>query len=198
LETRARDTGMRNSVIMRRFYQRFLGIRDVPVPVIGAINGPAIGAGLCFAMGMDMRLAAKSAKMGVTFVGLGLHPGMGATHFLPRIVGPQVAARMMLTGEVLSGEEAARVGLVLEAVDEAALMPKALDLAGKIAAQAPVAVRACVRSLRMAADEGLDRALWREADAQSYCYSGADLKEGVAAVAGKRKPMFTQHEQYKE
>ncbi|MCV5262530.1 enoyl-CoA hydratase-related protein, partial [Escherichia coli] len=75
LRARSRDSGMRNAVIMRGFYSRFLRIRDVPVPVIAAINGAAIGAGLCFALGADMRLAARSARLGVTFVGLGLHPG---------------------------------------------------------------------------------------------------------------------------
>ncbi|RYE95218.1 MAG: enoyl-CoA hydratase/isomerase family protein, partial [Methanobacteriota archaeon] len=184
-------------VIMRGFYNRFLHIRELPIPVLAAINGPAIGAGLCFALAADMRLAAKSAKMGVTFVGLGLHPGMGATYFLPRLVGPQLAARLTLTGEVVSGEEAAHMGLVLEAVEDEELMPRTMALAAKIASQAPVAVRSCVRSLRMQHDEGMDRALWREADAQSYCYSGPDLKEGVASIAAKRQPVFGQYEQYK-
>lgn len=196
LNERSHDTGMRNSVIMRGFYQRFLRIRDAPVPVIAAINGPAIGAGLCFALAADIRIASKTAKLGITFVGLGLHPGMGATFMLPKLVGPQQAARLCLTGEVISGEEAARIGLVLEAVDEANVLAHACSLAEKIAAQAPVAVRGCVRSLRMQHDESFDRALWREADAQSYCYSGPDLKEGVAAIAAKRKPTFVQHEKY--
>lgn len=196
LRDRSNDTGSRNAAIMRDFYRRFLQIRDLPVPVLAAINGPAIGAGLCFAMGADLRIAAKSARLGITFVGLGLHPGMGATHFLPRLVGPQLAARMCLTGETITGEEAARIGLVLEAVDDAEVLPKTMALATRIASQAPVAVRSCVRSLRMQAEEGLDRSLWREADAQSYCYSGADLKEGVEAVAAKRKAGFVQYEKY--
>ena len=77
---------------MRNFYQRFLCVRDLPFPVIAAINGHAIGAGLCFALACDIRIAAPQAKLGLTFVGLGLHPGMGATHFLPKLVGPQVAS----------------------------------------------------------------------------------------------------------
>lgn len=198
LNARAQDSGMRNSVIMRGFYDRFLTrIRSVPVPVVAAINGPAIGAGLGFALGADLRVAAKNAKMGITFVGLGLHPGMGTTFTLTKLVGPQLAARLALTGDVITGEEAARMGLVLEALEEDKVVPRAMELADRIAAQAPVAVRSAVRSLRLLADEGMDRALWREADAQSYSYSGADLKEGVAATAGKRKPVWTQFEQYK-
>lgn len=196
LTDRSNDTGSRNTLIMRQFYRRFLSIRDLPVPVLACINGPAIGAGLCFALGADIRIASKSAKLGVTFVGLGLHPGMGCTYTLPRLVGPQIAARLLLTGDVVSGEEAAKLGLVLEAVEDAEALPRTIALADRIAAQAPVAVRGCVRSLRMAHDEGFDKALHREADAQSYCYSGPDFKEGLQAVSTKRKPVWTQYESY--
>lgn len=198
LHARSRDTGMRNSVIMRAFYERFLSIRQVPVPCIAAVNGAAIGAGAAFALANDITLMARSAKLGVTFTQLGLSPGMGSTISLLRRGGPQHAARMILTGDVVSAEEAAKMNLVMEAVDDAALMPRALELAGRIAANGPVAVRAAVRSLRLTIDEGLDRALWREADAQSYAYSTSDFKEGLAAVQGKRKPNFTNYEQYKE
>ena len=79
---------------------------------------------------------------------------------------------------------------------DADVLDRTVALATRIAAQAPVAVRGAVRSLRLGLDDGLDRALWREADAQSYCYSGPDLREGVAAVAAKRKPVFSQAETY--
>jgi len=197
LRARAVDSGGRNAQLMRNFYGMFLGrVREVPVPTIAAIHGSAVGAGLCLAVGCDLRIAAKTAKMGVSFTAIGLHPGMGSTHMLPRLVGPQLAARLCLTGELISGEEAARIGLVLEAVEEAQVMPAALALAQRIAANAPVAVRGAVRSLRLQSEEGLDRSLWREADAQSYCYAGPDLLEGVEAVAGKRRPAFTQAEGY--
>lgn len=146
LHDRAADSAWRNAQIMRSFYERFLSVRKLPVPVVAAINGPAIGAGLCLALACDIRVASPTARLGVTFVSLGLHPGMGATHFLPLAVGSQVAARMMLTGEVITGEQALREGLVvsLEEDTEGA----AIALAEKIAAQAPVAVRTCVRNLR--------------------------------------------------
>lgn len=141
----------------------------------------------------------------VTFVGLGLHPGMGATHFLPLAVGHQIASRMMLTvrharlpprpacteltrprlcaraerhsqGEVISGAEAARLGVVAEATegDDGACLRRATELAAQMAAQAPIAVRTTVRSLRLASSAGLDRALWREADAQAQCYGSGE------------------------
>lgn len=198
LRARAADTGSRNAVLMKRFYDLFLGaIRAVPLPTIAAINGAAVGAGLAFAMGHDLRLSTTSARMGVIFTAIGLHPGMGTTHLLPRLVGPQVAARMALTGELIDGRAAAACGLVLEAVEgEDALMRTAMELAEKIAGNGPVAVRSCVRTLRMESEGELQRALMREADAQAYCYSGPDLVEGVEAVAGKRKPSYTQAEGY--
>ncbi|GBG24845.1 3-hydroxybutyryl-CoA dehydratase-like protein, mitochondrial [Hondaea fermentalgiana] len=195
LRDRHKDTPSRNAVVMRRFYERFLAVRRLPVPVVAAINGPAIGAGLCVALGADVRVAFDKAKLGVTFVQLGLHPGMGSTHFLPKIVGPQVAARMLLTGEVVSGAEAKKIGLVADSFDSPeACVAEAHALAAKMARAGPVSVRTCVRSLRMAQDEGLDRALWREADAQAQCYATEDYHDGVEAIAEKRPPVFTQRE----
>ena len=91
LLARHRDTPENNIKVMQEFYKRFLVMRQLPVPIIAAINGPAIGAGLCLAVGgADVRIAGNKAKLGVTFTRLGLHPGMAATHFLPQLVGPQV------------------------------------------------------------------------------------------------------------
>lgn len=198
LDARAADTPSRNSQLMRRFYESFLAVRRLPVPVVAAINGPAIGAGLCLALACDVRVAARDAKMGITFVNLGLHPGMGATHFLPRLVGPQIASRMMLTGEVVDGAEAERVGLVAQtSVDGESALADALALAQRMAASAPLAVRGCVRSLRIAQDEGLDRALWREADAQAQVWNSRDMAEGLAALKEKRAPSFADFEHFR-
>lgn len=196
LRDRHYDTPSRNAAIMRTFYHRFLCVRSLPVPVIAAINGPAIGAGLCFALACDVRIASPKAKMGLTFVGLGLHPGMGATHFLPSIVGPQVASELMLTGKVIDGTEAERCGLVARTAEDA--FAAALESAEMMAMAAPVAVRTCVRSLRQAQDRGLEQALQREADAQAQCYVSKDYLEGVEAIAGKRSPVFAQYEHYRE
>ena len=112
LDDRKADNPTSNAQTMLGFYKRFLSIRSLPVPIICCINGPAIGAGACFAMASDVRYMHAKAKIGFTFVGLGLHPGMGATHSLAAAAGPQVASRLLLSGDVLSGDDAAAAGLV--------------------------------------------------------------------------------------
>jgi len=197
LRLRTRDTPSRNSKIMHDFYNKFLRVREIPIPVICALNGAAIGAGFCFAMACDIRIASEKAKLGFTFVGLGLHPGMGATHLIASIAGMEVAMRMLLTGDIVSGKEAKELRLVSQTTPDGESAQKAaMELAARIASQGPIAVRATVRSLRMKQDEGLDRALWREADAQSYGYSTEDCREGIEAVAEKRKPNFIGYESY--
>ena len=175
---------------MKAFYDRFLSVRRLPVPTIAAMQGAAIGAGLCLGLACDMRICAEDAKLGATFVGLGLHPGMGATHFLPQIVGPQNASRLLLTGEIVLGWEAKQLGLVMEALPRDAVLPHALKLARTIASQGPVAVRTCVRSLRLAHEDMLHRSLWREADAQADCYATDDLKNGLDAIQNRQPMVF--------
>merc|ERR1712025_883413 len=104
--TRHHDTKGNNSKIMLQFYKRFLVLRELSVPIIAAINGPAIGAGLCLAQGgCDIRIASSKASMGFTFNRLGLHPGMGALHFAPLLIGPANAADLLITGRVIKAEE---------------------------------------------------------------------------------------------
>lgn len=199
LRDRAKDTPSRNANIMRRFYERFLSVRKLPVPVVAAINGPAIGAGLAIALACDVRIAAADAKMGITFVGLGLHPGMGSTHFMPRLIGNQMASQLMLTGKVINGTEAHRIGLVSEVTKTPEeCLERAVNLAREMCNAAPLAVRTCVRTLRMQQDEGLDKALWREADAQAEVYNSADYTEGLDALEQKRRPIFSDFESLKE
>jgi enoyl-CoA hydratase/carnithine racemase len=119
---------------------------------------------------------------------------MGCSHFLPQIVGPQLAARMMLTGEVIDGQEALERRLVA-AVNEDAV-GAAQKIAGQMAQAAPIAVRTCLQTLRQQGDEGLDRALEREAGAQAQCYASADYFEGLQALQEKRRPVFQQYERY--
>ena len=120
LMERHHTSQFKNSDIMVNFYNRFLCIREVGVPTIAAINGAAIGAGMCMTLACDMRVAATNAKLGFTFAKLGIHPGMGSSLLLPRIVSQETASYMLLSGAIISGEDAKQRGLVLETVPKVA------------------------------------------------------------------------------
>ena len=188
LEERLRASAEENRVAMRRFYDAFLSVQSLPMPTIAAVHGAAIGAGLCFAMGCDLRLAAEGTKLSVNFVKLGLHPGMGATWLLPRLVGPARAAELLMTGRQLEAAEAARIGLVNEVVPADLLLERAREVAKELAVAGPVAVRQVKQSLRA---PGLEEALEIEAAAQAVSYATKDLAEGVAAARERRAPKFT-------
>ena len=207
---RSESDPVSNEATMLAFYARFLSIRSLPVPTIAAINGPAIGAGMGVAMACDSRIASPHAKVGFTFVGLGLHPGMGSTHFLPLVAGPAAAAKLLLSGRIVSGAVAsgAEYGAIVDCVedmknsnqksDAAVEQPTNQDVvamavarAREYAAAAPIAVQTAIATLRAKGDFGLQASLQREAAAQAICYASSDYREGVLAIIEKRKPVFT-------
>ena len=124
---------------LRSIYDAFLTVAKSPLPTIAAVNGHAVGAGLNLALACDIRLAARSARFVTGFLRLGLHPGGGSTWMLQQVVGPQLTAAMVLLGEELDGEAAARARLVLRCVDDDMVVSDALALAGR-AARAPTAL----------------------------------------------------------
>ena len=176
---------------MRPFYRTWLAIRDLEVPVLAAVNGPAIGAGLCLALACDLRYASATAKLGAPFVKLGLHPGMAATFLLPDVIGAARARDLLLTGRTVDAAEAYRIGLVdgVHPADE--LLPAVLDLAGQMAAGAPLAVRLTKAALAHPGHRTLDEALHWEGLAQPVSMASDDLREGLAAQAERRPPRFT-------
>ena len=180
----------RNRAFMRSFYELFLSVRDLPCPTVAAIQGAAIGAGLCVALACDLRVAASEAKLGLNFNRLGIHPGMGATWTLPRLVGPAHAAELLYTGRILDGAEAARIGLVNRAVAREQVLDEAMALARAIATSAPRAVRGTKQALARSAGATLSDQLGFEAEQQAQCYESDDLREGIAAVREKRDPRF--------
>jgi enoyl-CoA hydratase len=191
LRARAAATQSENFTTMLRFYRLFLTpLRSCPVPTIASIHGPAVGAGACLATACDMRLVSSAAKVGFTFAGLGIHAGMAGSFYLPKAIGPGAAARLLLGGEIISGERAAQLGWA-ELVEGDALTAS-VAAGERIAAGAPQAVRGMTRTLRSAADVGLDAALEREAAAQAQAYAGADFRTGVEAVASKTRPVWTE------
>ena len=176
---------------MREFYEIFLSVVRAPFPVLAAVNGHAIGAGACVAIACDLAVVAADAKIGFNFVRLGIHPGMGGSWTLPRLVGPQRAAELLLTGRLFSGSEAAAYGMALEAVPAAEVLPRALELAAAVARSAPEPVRQLKRSLARAGSRTLAEQLDVEAAAQAANYRTADVDEGLRAARERRAPKFT-------
>lgn len=176
---------------MLPFYRAWLSIRRLEVPTLAAINGPAIGAGLCLALACDLRVAARGARMGVPFVRLGLHPGMAGTHLLPQAVGAAVARDLLLTGRLVRDEEALALGLVSRVLEPEGFLDDALDMAADVAATAPIASRLTTLALRGGGHDELEQALQWEALAQPLTLATEDLQEGLQALRDKRAPRFT-------
>jgi len=171
-------------------YQPFLSVLDVEVPVIGALNGHAIGGGLGLALVCDMRVANREAKYGANFTRLGLHPGMATTWLLPRLVGVPRAAELLLTGRLVDGAEAERMGLVNHAVAPHEVYERGLALARECASCAPIANRWTKRSLYRHAEWEPRAAAEVEAELQSRTLETKDAEEGIAALLEKREPVF--------
>ncbi|MGH2785807.1 MAG: enoyl-CoA hydratase/isomerase family protein [Actinomycetota bacterium] len=175
---------------MRAFYPKFLVVRSLDVPTIAAVNGAAVGAGLCLAMACDIRVAAEDAKLSTGFLRLGMHPGMAATYLLTRLVGTAKAAELFFTARTVDGREGERLGLVNHAVPGAGLMDEAARLAGEIAANAPIPMGMVKRALYLAERSDLETMLEYEGLAQPITMATADLREGLDAAKEKRPPRF--------
>ena len=167
-----------------------LAMRDAPQPIIAAVNGAAAGAGMNIALGCDIRLASTTARFGETFVKRGLHVDWGGTYFLPRLVGMAKACELIFTGEMIDAAEALRLGLVSAVYPPEALMPAVRDLARKIAAGPPIAIRLAKRALYHGEGADLRSALEFETFAQNVCSETEDAKEGIRAFVEKRAPAF--------
>jgi enoyl-CoA hydratase len=173
------------------FYRAWLSIRRLEVPTIAAVNGPAVGAGLCLALACDLRYAATSARMSVPFVKLGMHAGMAATYTLPNVVGEAHARDLLLTGRTVDAQEAFRIGLVSGVHPDEAFLDEVLATARGVAATAPVASRLTKVAMRDGGHADFDAAIEWEALAQPVTLATEDLQEGVSAARERREPRFT-------
>ena len=178
---------------MLGFYRAWLSIRDLDVPTIAAINGPAVGAGLCLALACDIRYAAASARMSVPFVRLGMHAGMAATYTLPNVVGEAHARELLLTGRMVDAEEALRMGMVSSVTPDEQFLDTVLETAAAVAATAPIASRLTKVALRDGGHADFDSAIGWEALAQPVTLATEDLQEGVRASKERRPPAFRGH-----
>ena len=176
---------------MVAFYRAWLSIRRLEVPTIAAVNGPAIGAGLCVALACDIRYAARGARLGAPFVKLGMHAGMAATYLLPNVVGEAHARDLLLTGRLVDADEALRLGLVSRVLEADGFLDEVLATAAGVAATAPVATRLTTVALRDGGHADFETALQWEGLAQPVTLATADLQEGIAAAREKRPPRFT-------
>lgn len=172
-----------------RTYEPFLEVFDLPMPTIAAMNGHAVGGGFGLALVCDLRVANRDARYGANFARLGFHSGMAISHLLPRIVGVPLAADLLFTGRLVSGAEAASIGLVHEAVSADEVGAAARRRAEAIAACAPETVRLLKRSLYSGWDPR--SAARAEAFAQAATMRSEDAREGIRALLEKREPRFT-------
>jgi len=175
---------------MIAFYRAWLAIRSLEVPTIAALNGPAVGAGLCLALACDLRYAAEGASLSAPFVRLGMHPGMASTYLLPEVVGEAHARDLLLTGRVVYAEEALRLGLVSRVFPDADFAAEVQAVAEGIAATAPIASRYTTAAMRGGGHRDLESAIQWEALAQPITLATEDLQEGVRAAREKRRPEF--------
>ena len=189
------DARAEKPALTPRYYK--FGIQRIPlafekldVPIIAAVNGPAIGAGLDLACMCDMRIAAESARFAESFVKVGIVPGDGGAWLLPRVVGYSKACEMAFTGDMLNAQEALACGLVSRVVPDAELLDAAKALADRIAVNPPYAVRMAKRLLIEGRHSRLDTLLELSASLQALTHATADHREAVSAFLEKRRPEF--------
>ena len=168
----------------------FRMIETFPLPVIAAVNGFALGGGCELAMSCDFRLCAEQAIFGQPEVGLGITPGFGGTQRLARLVGPGMAKQLIYTAKNIKAAEALRIGLVNAVYPAEELMEK---LAGQIAANAPVAVRACKKAINEGLEQPMEEAIVTEEKLFGSCFATEDQKTGMQAFLEKKKGVSFQN-----
>lgn len=186
----AADPGEAFRLSAGRIYEQGLRIFAIERPIVAAVQGAAIGAGLGLALACDLRVASTDAFFAGNFVRLGIHPGFAVSETLPALVGPGRAADLLLTGRRVDAAEALRIGLVDRVAPAAELLDAAIALAGEVAAAAPLAVAATRATLRLGLAERARAALAREIEEQVRLITTADAAEGIRAVFEKREPRF--------
>jgi enoyl-CoA hydratase len=178
---------------MLPFYRAWLSIRQLEVPTIAALNGPAVGAGMALALACDLRYAVPEARLSVPFTSLGLHAGMATTWLLPEVAGLAVARELLLTGRVLTGSEAVQLGVVNRTFPAETFRADVLQVAHTVATRAPLATRLTKVALASGGHGSFEAALDWESLAQPVTMTTDDLREGVRAQRERREPRFTGH-----
>ena len=185
-----RPPGERKDELWAHVQRIPLAYEDLDKPVLVAVNGVATGAGMDLALMGDIRYAAASARFAETYVKVGLVPGAGGAHFLPRLIGVSRALELFWTGDFISAAEAERIGLVNKVFPDAELMEGTYAFARKVAAGAPLAVQTIKRVMRLGLDKDLGTALDIVASSMPIVRTSEDHQEAVAAFKEKRTPRF--------
>lgn len=162
-------------------------IHTAEKPVIAAINGPAAGGGASLALACDLRLMAQSASLGFTFIRIGLHPDLGCTYFLPRLVGSAKAAELLMSGEMISADEALQLRLINRVVPDTELLPAAMKLAESLAEKSPLVLRLLKKGLQQTLGQSLDAMLKYEVYAQSLCFESPEATGAIEKFLASRK-----------
>ena len=170
--------------------QVFRKIEVLPIPVIAAVNGFALGGGCELAMSCDIRICSANAKFGQPEVGLGIIPGFSGTYRLPKLIGQGYAKEMIYTGKVIRADEALRIGLVNAVYEPEELMDKAMEMAQMMLKNAPVAISLAKQSINEGYDLDADGAIALENKLFGKCFATADQKEGMDAFLNKREATF--------
>jgi enoyl-CoA hydratase/carnithine racemase len=178
------------NVLWENIHRIPLLLKEIDKPVIAAINGVAVGAGLDMALMADFRTMADTAKVNEGYVKVGLIPGDGGSYFLPRIVGQSKAYELLWTGDFIDSQEALRIGLINQVYPKEVFMEKTLELAERIASGPQVAIRMIKRSVRQSLNLELEPALDLISSHMAIIKETEDHKEGVSAFLEKRKPHF--------
>lgn len=174
----------------KRRQEVFNRLAEMSIPVIAAVNGYALGAGLELALACTIRIASTRARLGSPEVNLGIIPGDGATQRLPRLVGLGKAMEMVLTGAFIEAEEAQSIGLVNKVVAPEDLLAECKDMAKTIASKSPLAIQYAKEAINRSLEVGLYEGLAHESYLHALSCATEDKKEGVAAFLEKRKPNF--------
>jgi enoyl-CoA hydratase/carnithine racemase len=172
-------------------YQGSARLFDITLPIVGAIQGPAVGGGLGLAMVPDIRITCPDARFSANFAALGIHQGFGMSVTMPELLGPTRAAEVLYTARRYKGEEAVAVGLADECVPADQLRDRAMELAHEIGSNAPLALRAIKSTLRLGLGDRVREITKREASIQEQLSNSDDAKEGIASVGERRQGNFT-------
>jgi enoyl-CoA hydratase/carnithine racemase len=191
LKERAGMTPDQVKLYIQTIRNLFTSVEELPKPVIAAVNGYAFGGGLELALVCDLRIAAKTAMVGLTETSLAVIPGAGGTQRLPRVVGVSRAKDMILRARRISADEGVQYGLFLEAVEPEKLMDRALEIASEIAANGPVALAQAKHAINKGIEVSLPVGLAIESNAYAITIPTKDRIEGLTAFREKRRPVYT-------